>query len=165
MDHGVILFYFLALLTIASALVVILHPVPMYCAMGLVNTLFLLAVMFVLLDAHLVAFLQVIVYAGAIVVLFLFVIMLLSLEAAPRMEGRFALRAGGTLLALLLAVELGIVTVVHQPPVDTLPPPAFGSTVSLAERLFSTHLLPFELTSVLLLVAIVGAVVMARRKV
>src|SRR5258708_36764855 len=70
--RSVIAFYFIALLMIASALTVVLHRNPIYSALGLVNTLFLIAVAFVTLDAELIAMLQVIVYAGAIVILFLF---------------------------------------------------------------------------------------------
>lgn len=159
-----ILFYFLAILSIASALTVILHRSPVYCALALVNTLFLIAVMFVLLDAHLVAFLQVIVYAGAIMVLFLFVIMLLAAGDEVRLEGRAGLRSAAVGTAALLAAELAAMVVVRRPAEGVELPASFGSTESLAERLFTTYALPFEITSLLLLVAMVGAVVMARRK-
>ncbi len=160
-----IAFYFIAILMIASALTVVLHRNPIYCALGLVNTLFLVAVAFVQLDAELIAMLQVIVYAGAIVILFVFVLMLLNVESEVRSARLSKLGAAGLTLALLLALELGVVIAVHRP-IDAPPaPPAFGSTEALAESLFSVELLPFELTSLLLLVAVVGAVVMARRKV
>jgi len=74
------LFLLMAAVTVASALTVIIHPNPIYSALGLVSTLFMLAVLFLGLDAQMVAVLQIIVYAGAIVVLFLFVIMLLNLQ-------------------------------------------------------------------------------------
>jgi NADH-quinone oxidoreductase subunit J len=158
------LFYVVAFLTVASALTVVLHRNPVYSALALVFTLFQIAVLFVMLDAHLIAFLQVIVYAGAIVVLFLFVIMLLSLEPEEPLVGRLTLRTAVLAMATLLTLELGAVTLGAQPAPAKTPPEGFGSVASVAESLFTRHLLPFELTSVLLLVAVVGAVVMARRK-
>jgi NADH-quinone oxidoreductase subunit J len=164
MDGVVILFYVLAILAVLSALVVVVHRSPIYCALGLVNALFLIAVMFVLLDAHMVAFLQVIVYAGAIMVLFLFVIMLLATpDEAPGSRGR-GTRIAAIGATVLLAAELTAVVVARRPGEGVEIPAGFGTTQALAERLFSTHLLSFELTSLLLLVAVVGAVVMARRK-
>jgi NADH-quinone oxidoreductase subunit J len=157
------LFLVLAVLTIASSLVVVVHRNPIYSALGLVATLFLLAVLFIGLDAHMVAVLQIIVYAGAIVVLFLFVIMLLNLQvearasAAPPMIG-VALVGGIALAGLVL---FAIVRMPLGPPVPVHA--SYGGTESLAERLFTVWLLPFELTSLLLLVAIVGAVVVGRK--
>lgn len=159
-----IAFYVIALLMIASALTVIAHRNPIYSALALVNTLFLIAVAFVMLDAELVAVLQVIVYAGAIVILFLFVIMLLNLETETHGPRASMLGTAGLALALLLALELGVVAAVHRPAEQPVVPPGFGSTEALAEDLFTRWMLPFELTSLLLLVALVGAVVMARRK-
>lgn len=160
-----IAFYFIALLTIASALLVVLHRNPVYSALGLVNTLFLVAVSFVMLDAELIAMLQVIVYAGAIVILFLFVIMLLNVESEVRTARISKLGTAGLALALLLALELGVFALVREPSAAQELPKGFGSTEVLAENLFSHGMLSFELTSLLLLVAVVGAVVMARRKV
>jgi NADH-quinone oxidoreductase subunit J len=163
----VIAFYFIALLTIASALMVVLHRNPIYSALGLVNTLFLIAVSFVMLDAELIAMLQVIVYAGAIVILFLFVIMLLNVESEVRTAHVSKLGTAGIALAFLLGLELGVIALVREPSGTQQQevPAGFGSTEVLAEQLFSHGMLSFELTSLLLLVAVVGAVVMARRKV
>ena len=164
MYPDVILFWVVAVLSVASALTVVLHRNPVYCALALVMALFQVALMFVALDAHLIALLQVIVYAGAIVVLFLFVIMLLSLEPDVPHRGRYGVRGASITLAVVLGVELGAAVTISEP--GTLVPASsdFGSTRMVAESLFSTYLLPFELTSVLLLVAMVGAVVMARRR-
>jgi NADH-quinone oxidoreductase subunit J len=161
----VIAFYFIALLMIASALTVVLQRNPIYSALALVNTLFLIAVSFVTLDAELVAMLQVIVYAGAIVILFLFVIMLLNVDVEAHGVRVSHLGTAGLSLALLLALELAVIAVVHRASGPQQVPPGFGSTQQLAETLFSSGMLAFELTSLLLLVAVVGAVVMARRKV
>jgi NADH-quinone oxidoreductase subunit J len=163
-DRDVILFWVAAVLAVASALTVVLHRNVVYCALALVMALFQVALMFVALDAHLIALLQVIVYAGAIVVLFLFVIMLLSLEPDAPHPGRYGTRGASIVLAVVLAVELGVAVLVSEPGSPVPAPSDFGSTRVVAERLFSAYLLPFELTSVLLLVAMVGAVVMARRR-
>jgi NADH-quinone oxidoreductase subunit J len=163
-DPGVILFWVVAVIAVASALTVILHRNVVYCALALVMTLFQVALMFVALDAQLIALLQVIVYAGAIVVLFLFVIMLLSLERDVPHPRRFGARAASIAVTVVLGVELGVAALISGPASPAPPPVDFGSARMVAERLFSAHLLPFELTSVLLLVAMVGAVVMARRR-
>jgi NADH-quinone oxidoreductase subunit J len=159
-----ILFWIVAVLAVASALTVILHRNAVYCALALVMTLFQVALMFVALDAHLIALLQVIVYAGAIVVLFLFVIMLLSLEPDVARPGRHGARATAIALTVALGVELGVAALISEPGSPAPIPLDFGSTQMVARQLFSVYLLPFELTSVLLLVAMVGAVVMARRR-
>ena len=158
------LFVVIAALTVAAGLTVVLNRNPVHCALGLVATLFLLSVSFVGLDAQLVAVLQVIVYAGAIVVLFLFVIMLLNVQVETRALGPALLVAvAGTAGAASMAVLLGVV---HRAPVAAWAdvPAGYGETTALGERLFTTYLLPFELTSLLLLVAVVGAVAIARRR-
>ena len=163
---GEILFFLFGTLAVISALGVILHPHPVYSALALVLTLFQIAGLFILLDAQMVAFLQVIVYAGAIMVLFLFVIMLLNLEREPQpppAAWRFGMLAVGGLLAFELAWFF----------LKRAPMPAgesgelaadYGSVKTLAGTLFRDHVLSFELTSVLLLVAVVGAVVLAKRR-
>jgi NADH-quinone oxidoreductase subunit J len=123
----------------------------------------MIAVLFLVLDAQIVGFLQIIVYAGAIVVLFLFVIMLLNLQEEPEAFTQTSLLgfgvAGGIGLAAVVALGVARAPLESAPAVE-----GFGSTVSLAERLFTTWLLPFELTSVLLLVAIIGAVVLGKKR-
>jgi NADH-quinone oxidoreductase subunit J len=153
----------LATLTVAAALTVVLHRNAVHSACALALTLFLVFVFFVGLDAQLVAVLQLVVYAGAIVILFLFVIMLLNPRAETRPLGGPALRvaavAGSLALVGFLAVALGRAGA----PRATDVPAGFGETTALAERLFTAYLFPFEMTSVLLLVAIVGAVALARK--
>jgi len=158
-------FLVLAVLTVAAALTVVLHRNPVHSALGLVATLFLLAVQFLSLDAELIAALQVIVYAGAVVVLFLFVIMLLNLEVDVRAVGGPMLlaTAGAATLALGAFLVAGLRRDVGGAAADL--PVGFGRTATLAERLFTIYLLPFELASLLLLVAIVGAVALARRRI
>jgi NADH-quinone oxidoreductase subunit J len=163
---GSALFLVLAVSTVIAALTVVLHPNPVKCALALVVTLFLLAVVFVLLEAHMIAALQIIVYAGAIMVLFLFVIMLLNLQSDDPERGRprFALRALAWAGGGILAVELALLT--RGAPVGTpgAAPAGYGGAQAVAKSLFTDFLLPFELTSILLLVAVVGAVVLAQKQ-
>ena len=158
-----ILFLVLAFLTVASALTVVVHKNPVHSALALVVTLFLLSVFFVGLDAQLVAALQVIVYAGAVVVLFLFVIMLLNLQVEVREASTWPLIVAGVAGGIALAVLL--ISALHR---ATSGPAAgvaagYGETAALARRLFTVYLVPFELTSILLLVAIVGAIALAKK--
>jgi len=164
-----VLFVVLAALLIASALGVVLAPSPIRSALSLIVTLFLIAVVFLLLDAQLVAALQVVVYAGAIMVLFLFVIMLLNLQADTRAMAHLGVRMGAGFVGSLFL--LAIVRFVVRSGIDPYgmamawPVPAnFGSTEQVAEVLFTRFLFAFEITSVLLLVAIIGAVVLAKQR-
>ncbi|NIM50260.1 MAG: NADH-quinone oxidoreductase subunit J [Gemmatimonadales bacterium] len=165
-------FWFFAAVAIISAFLCITRRSPVASALWLVSTLFALAAIFVLLDAHFIAAIQVLVYAGAIMVLFLFVIMLLNLGRAGPTDmlgwaGRLVMFAVGALLVVELWVLVRIV------PAEELQLPT-GAMVQLTEQegavrvisepLFRGFLVPFEITSILLLAAIVGAVVLAKRK-
>jgi NADH-quinone oxidoreductase subunit J len=164
MDY--VTFFALAVPLVVVAAMVILHPSPVYSALFLVLTLFLLAVYFLFLDAHMIAALQIIVYAGAIMVLFLFVIMLLNLQSDPRDSQRRGLRLAAGIGGAVLVAELFLL-LRHAPIAveQTALPEGYGTVIALSERLFTDYLLPFEITSVLLLVAVVGAVVLAKRQV
>jgi len=160
-----LVFYPLALACVASALGVVLAKNPVRSALSLVVSLFCLAVFYVFLQAHLVAALQIIVYAGAVMVLFLFVITLLNLESDHGVGEKPVLSAIGFTAGAVVALGL-TVALLHS----VLPgsrgvtlPATFGTTKVLARQLFSDYLVAFELTSVLLLVAVVGAVVLAKR--
>jgi NADH-quinone oxidoreductase subunit J len=166
-----LVFWFFAAAALGSASLCITRRSPVASALWLVNTLFALAAIFVLLDAHFIAALQVLVYAGAIMVLFLFVIMLLNLRGQSTdmlgWAGRLVMLAVG----LLMAVELWVLTRVVPDEELRLPSQAMielteeqGAVGVIAEPLFRDFLIPFELTSVLLLAAIVGAVVLAKRR-
>ena len=157
-------FFVIAALAVASALGVVLNRNPVHAACALVAHLFLLAVFFVGLDAQLVGVLQVIVYAGAVVVLFLFVIMLLNLQAEVRATAGpalvFAAAAGVVAFATLIVAGFPAPPAAADAALGT----GYGETRELARVLFTRYALPFELTSLLLLVAIVGAVVLARKR-
>ncbi len=160
-------------IAIVSALLCVTRRSPVASALWLIMTLFATAVMFLLLDAHFIAALQVMVYSGAIMVLFLFVIMLLNLgdQSATDMKGWFG-RMVGLALGVFVAVELWVITKVV--PVDQIRLPAGeldrmtvdeGAIGLVAQVLYTTYLLPFLLTAILLLAAIAGAVVLAKRRV
>jgi len=165
MDLASLVFFVVAAVAVLSALGVILHPHPVYCALFLVMTLFQIAVLFVLLDAQMVAFLQILVYAGAIMVLFLFVIMLLNLEREserPPIAWRAAMLAVGGTLGIELAYFF-----LRRAPLPDVPgtvEEGYGTVAALARTMFTEHTLSFELTSLLLLVAMVGAIVLAKKE-
>lgn len=163
MDAAHLIFFLLATLLVAASLLVVFLRNVVHCAMALVAALLLMAVFFVSLQAPMLGILQVLVYAGAIMVLFLFVIMFLNPTALERQRGIWW--GCGTLLALMLAAVL--VPVVGTNDLQADPVAAtelFGSPESLAKSLFNDFVLPFEIASVLLLVAIIGAVVLAKRE-
>ena len=170
-DGTRLLFGGFAGLAIVSAASCVTRRNPVASALWLVVTLFSLAALFVLLDAQFLAVLQVLVYAGAIMVLFLFVIMLLNLGRAGPTDLKGPIGLGlGVLLAGLLLVQLLVLRQSSLPALGAAagPPPraAVGAGIvpALAQPLFTAYLVPFELTSLLLLAAIVGAVVLAKRK-
>jgi NADH-quinone oxidoreductase subunit J len=159
-----ITFFILATLLVLFAAAVILHPSPVYSALSLVLVMSLLAVYFFFLDAHLLGWFQVIVYAGAVMVLFLFVIMLLNLQTDPHENQKPSLRLAAGLGGAVLIVELFLL-LSRAPSQESLValPENFGTVQALSEKLFTDYLIPFEITSILLLVAAVGAVVLAKK--
>jgi NADH-quinone oxidoreductase subunit J len=170
MDISQLVFYLFAGLAVASSVLMVTRRNPVYSTMFLVLTLFAVAAIFVLLDAHFLAALQIVVYAGAILVLFLFVIMLLNLghEFDPDVRGKFWWVVGFG-LGLVLFAELFVMarSVPEEPGPDLLAPllQAQGAVAVVAEPLFENYVVAVEVTGVLLLAAMVGAVVIAKRKV
>ncbi len=163
------LFYLFAIFLLGAALFVVLNRNPVYSVVGLVFAFINLAAIYFLLEAYFIGVLQVLVYAGAIMVLFLFVVMLLNVKPEqPRLGvirpdhwwfGAIVLVFIG--LFLLLIVQ-GIPALVGSP-VDS--PAQLGSVANVGETLFTNFLLPFEMASLLLLVALVGAVFLAKKKI
>src|SRR5512137_951983 len=161
-----ILFVIFAAPLLLSAVGVIVARSPVHAAMSLVSAFFFLAAIYVLLTAHLLAFVQVIVYAGAIMVLFLFVVMLLSLtDAELGLEKMTALKVVGIVATAGLLGLLATALVQSGPRAMRAVGEDFGTVRAVGKILFTQYLLPFEATSVLLLVAIVGAVVVAKEKI
>jgi NADH-quinone oxidoreductase subunit J len=158
-----LLFYVFGGLAVASALVVIAQRNPMYSAFALILTLCSLSVVFALLGSPFIAALQVIVYAGAIMVLFLFVLMLLNVKREEDRPARGGRTLRGVALALVVLLVLEVGTVLLRPEPASMPP-FDASTRKMAEVLFAPHFLyVFEATSVLILAALVGAVALAKK--
>ena len=160
-----LLFYSLSILTILSALIVVFSKNPMYSVLSLIVCFFTIAGHYIVLNAQFLAITHIIVYAGAIMVLFLFVVMLLNLnaETEPHKSPKLKLAAviSGGMLFLTLIAALKTVT-----PGEFTPPPASlnGMVTHVGQRLFADYLLPFEISSILFLSAMVGAVVLAKKE-
>jgi NADH-quinone oxidoreductase subunit J len=159
-------FYVMAALAIAGALFTVTNPNPIRGAMGLLLMILSLAGLFLALHAQFLAAIQLIVYAGAIVILFLFVIMLLGPDATPPHDrrGRFPRTVSGTLFALTaLGAMAAVVHGGQQLPFKAVPSD-FGGIDQFGRVLFSYGVVPFELSSALLMVAVLGAIGVARGK-
>ena len=147
----------------ASGIAVVLFTNPFFSALALIGNLASLAVMYLLLSAEFVAAAQVLVYAGAVVVMFLFVIAYLGGRAdAPFAGGPTLMRAAAVVAAAAIAVEVIVVIVLAAGDQLDSPkvPDSFGSPASIGELFLSDHLLAFEVTSIILLVAAVGGVIL-----
>ena len=160
-----IFFFIFAGAAIGFALNLLIQRHPIYSALSLIGVMASLASLYLMLGAEFLAAVQVIVYAGAIMVLFVFVIMLLNAgEEARTQRSRLVRQLGAPLVVMLLGL---IVAVIYRAfPADAMV--RFGDfpgqTASIGLRLFLEYLLPFEVVSILILVAIIGAVVLARKE-
>ena len=171
MTPSLVLFWVLAIISVGAAIMMVVSQNPVRSALALVVTFLGVAVYYVTLSAQFIAAVQIIVYAGAIMVLFLFVIMLLNLGAPHALRETGKLQGGvavilGALFVILLAA-FGSVNLpgemAKQSTID-----AMGTVKSVGLSLYSPDLpwlFPFEVTSILLLVAVVGAIIMAKRRV
>ncbi len=165
---SVILFILFAGMAIGCAVSMVVQRNPLYGAISLVGVFISLACIYVTLAAPFIAAVQVIVYAGAIMVLVVFVIMLLNVEEEERRAIRLRyLAPAAILLAAVLMAEASFIifTINHSPqhPSASANPSTAGLTAEIGKGLFTQYLLPFEITSLLLLMAIVGAMTLARR--
>jgi NADH-quinone oxidoreductase subunit J len=163
MSGSEIIFFIVAGLLIVSSILVVFQRNVVHSAVALVAALFLIAVLFLTLHAPMVGVLQILVYAGAIMVLFLFVIMLLNPVGLEQRRNLWwvAGSVSGLLLIAMLAPVLFNLGSAQDPTVAT---ELFGGPEELARSLFTDFVLPFEIASVLLLVAIIGAVVLANKE-
>src|SRR5687767_3487630 len=156
-----IAFYAFSLLTLLCGVLVITNRNPVTSAMFLVLTIVCMAGLFVLLRAFFLAAVQILVYAGAVMVLFLFVIMLLDLQEETRRKIR-KVRAVTGGLAVLAVVGIIINVIWSAAPAGTTPT-LIGATAPLGRLLFTNFLLPFEILSLLLLVAMVGVILLSKK--
>jgi len=160
------LFYIFAFLTLVFGFLVIANPFsrsPVTSAMFLVLTIVSLAGLFVLLQAFFLAAVQVLVYAGAVMILFLFVIMLLDLQAEERRKIK-ALGLVGGLVSVGAILGIFLSSLLKAPLGAAESPTIVGGTVELGKLLFTQYLLPFEIVSVILLVAMVGVVLLSKKE-
>jgi NADH-quinone oxidoreductase subunit J len=171
MLFGTVLFLILALIAVVSALGMLTSTNAVHAALFLVTNFVCIALFYLGLNAPFLAMVQITIYAGAIMVLFLFVIMLLG---ATQVSLRSTLRWHGQLAVVLVVMLIGVAGVMAFSPAvnnnlrSSLPlqaaSTAFGSPQAVGEALFSSYLLPFQLVGVLLLVAMIGAVVLTREE-
>jgi NADH-quinone oxidoreductase subunit J len=158
------LFLFVGALAVISSLGVVFQTSPVHCLLALAFALIDIGVLFMGLGAVTVGFLQMIIYVGAILVLFLFVIWLLNLQTAEIGGAHLGLKLFGAIAAAGLATELFLVFFNTPAAAGAAAiAPGYGSIQSLARLMFSDYLIAFEVTSLLLLAAIVGAIGLARR--
>jgi NADH-quinone oxidoreductase subunit J len=158
-------FYLFGLIAIASAVAFVTRKSPVAAALWLVNTMFCLSALYVMLDAQFIGAVQVLVYAGAIMVVFLFVVMLLNLGQASDVTDIRGLggRLSAGLVGLAMLAELIVLSRIRFPRLSAGVSDQTNVVNPVSSPLFHEYLLPFEVTSVVLLVAVVGAVVLAKR--
>ena len=166
MTIDLVLFFGLALIAVVAAIAMIASRTAVYSALFLVFNFLTVATLYLLLNAAFIAVVQITVYAGAIMVLFLFVIMLLGTERESIDGGIRWQMSLAIVLGLALAVELAYVLLRSDIVQGSLADLSveFGSPASIGRVLFSEYLVPFEVTSILLLVAMIGAIVITRKQ-
>ncbi len=162
---GLSLFYFVAFLSIFFALLVIFSKNPVHSVLYLIITFFTFTVHYIILNAQFLAVVNFIVYMGAIMVLFLFVLMLLNLNKETEPMKSNLLKVAGVIAGMCLLVTIaGSVKALNVSDPVLLKNPEIGLVKNLGKVLFSDFLLPFEISSILLLSAMVGAVLLAKRE-
>ena len=159
-----VLFILFGAIAVCGAVMVVTRKHPMASALYLILTLFAVAALFVLRQAHFLAAIQVIIYAGAVVVLFVFVIMLINVpEDRLPVERATTTRVLGVLAAGFFILESAVLARRYSIPKG--PVAAVGTVETVGRALFTDYLLAFEITSVLLLAAVIGAIALAKRKI
>jgi NADH-quinone oxidoreductase subunit J len=160
-----VLFFLFAGLAIGCAISMVYHRNPLYSAVSLIGVFIALSCIYVTLAAPFIAAVQILVYAGAIMVLVVFVIMLLNLDQErPLTRLRYLYAVGGFLGVILLAQTIFIfVAVAKGPKTAVAPDEPVGLTMSIGTAMYTEHLLPVEIVGILLLMAIIGGVILVRR--
>ncbi len=164
-----IIFVCASVLSLFCSIMMVTRKNPIHAALWLIVTFFSIAVIYLTLHAQFIAVAQVIVYAGAIMMLIVFVIMLIQLEAETIAKGKFSgAKVIGAFITIILFLEIVAVLVTFPrgaATASTVPATAaLGSVASVGTALYGKYLFPFEIASILLLIGIVGAVVLARRR-
>ena len=160
-------FYFFSTLTVLSALGMITARNPVHAVLFLVFAFFNSAALWITLRAEFLGIVLVLVYVGAVMVLFLFVVMMLDINVARMREGFIRFLPLGIVVALVMVVELGLIVGAHYFQVDALPGAGEGqepNTVALGQVLYTQYVYPFEIAAVVLLVAIVAAIALTLRR-
>jgi len=163
----VILFLLFAGVAVICAINLVLQTHPISSALSLVGVMGALALIYLQLGGEFIAMAQLIVYAGAVMVLFVFVIMLLNEGKERKMQRKLWVRWGGPPLLFVFVAIMATVVEHFLPPSEGVTFGAFtkGTAEAIGTKLFTVYLLPFEVTSVLILIAIVGAIVLARKEI
>ncbi|MCT3662914.1 NADH-quinone oxidoreductase subunit J [Elizabethkingia anophelis] len=158
------IFYFVALLALASAVYMVFAKNPLYSILSLVITFFSIAGMYILLNAQFLGIVQIIVYAGAIMVLFLYILMMLNLNAKDESSKKNYMKLIGIISAgILLTGLLGAYRGIQGTAKVAVSDNGVGLTKNLGKLLFNEYVLPFELASVLILTAIISAVLIGKK--
>lgn len=168
MNIDYLFFFLLAFLSVITAIVVISNKNPIASAMALVFNFFILAAIYLTLNAQFIAIIQILVYAGAIMVLFVFVIMLLNLENEEKLKDPLntrkifriilALSMIFLIIYLFYFIDIGLHKTISESSIK------IGTVEQIGYQLFTNYLLPFEITSILILAAIIGAIVLAKKR-
>ena len=161
------LFWFFALMMLVFGIAVVVNRNPVASALSLVVSFLGLAALFVSLDAYFIGIIQVLVYAGAVMVLFLFIIMLLGLRAEARRQINWLASAGAIAVALALVLQIFYVVGHFKSADQPFPPlarPTTDDVRNIGALLFSNYNLPFQIIGVLVLVATIGVVLLSRRE-
>jgi len=167
LSQAQLIFAVLAMMAVVTAVGVVLFDSPVRAALSLVLNFFTLALMYFTLQAQLLGIVQILVYTGAIMVLFLFVIMLLNLGGLAREQAKIDAKGGLAILvgAGLFGVTLAQVVLPIQGFVAPVASPEYGTPQAVGNTLFSAYVWPFEVASILLLVGIVGSILLAKRRI
>ena len=164
-----LVFYFLSAVLVGAAIMVITARNPVHAALFLVLAFFTSAGIWLLLEAEFLAIILVLVYVGAVMVLFLFVVMMLDINLAPLREGFIRYLPAGIAVAAIVVVELALVIGVSDFGLDSMPQPPphpvdYSNTREMGELLYTVYVYPFELAAAILLVAIVAAIALTMRR-
>jgi NADH-quinone oxidoreductase subunit J len=169
MSFEEIVFYCFAAVLIVSATLVVTLRNPVFCALSLVLAFFTSAGIWVLMEAEFLALTLVLVYVGAVMVLFLFVVMMLDINLTVLREGFARYLPFGLVVAILMAAQLAVIVGPEQFGLDKIPAPAphaadYSNTEEIGAVLYTVYLYPFEIASVILVVAIIAAIALTHRR-